>query len=238
MPARHRPADAGQQCAVRQLRHGISSGQHLQRAHCVQFRRQRHGFSPIFFQFLLGNRTQTVLQPIDHHPLFIQIRCGTLQRSGAGQHPQAPPARAHPLLQIRRQAGKRAAQPFAQLLLIRRRQFRRIGRRGRTQIRHIVGNRHIRLMPHRGNHRNPGRGNGAGHPLLVEGPQILHAAAAAAGNDQIRQIPPIDIANRAADLRRRFHALHPHAQNPHPAQGIPLAPGCAAYPAPPRRPVR
>ena len=48
--------------------------------------------------------------------------------------------------------------------------------------------RHIRLMADGGDDRDLGCVDGAGHALIVEGPEILHGAAAASGDDDIRQL--------------------------------------------------
>ena len=78
-------------------------------------------------------------------------------------------------------------------------------------------------MPDGGNDRDLGIINGPGHALVVERPEILHRAAAAAGNDEVRDLIAVGIADRARDLRRGLRALHAYRQELDLGQRIPLA---------------
>ena len=92
-----------------------------------------------------------------------------------------------------------------------------------AKIGDVVGNRHVRLVPDGGNDRDLGIINGPGHALVVERPEILHRAAAAAGNDEVRDLIAVGIADRARDLRRGLRALHAYRQELDLGQRIPLA---------------
>ena len=52
-------------------------------------------------------------------------------------------------------------------------QLGRSGRRGRTKICNKIGNRKVRLVAHRGDNRQLRCGDGARHPLVVEGCQVF-----------------------------------------------------------------
>ena len=54
--------------------------------------------------------------------------------------------------------------------------------------------------------------DGTGHALVVEGPEVLYGAAAAAGYDDVRYPVAVGVADGADDLRRGLHALHAHGQ--------------------------
>ena len=78
-------------------------------------------------------------------------------------------------------------------------------------------------MSHGGDHRDLRLVDGAGHPLIVEGPQILQRAAAASGDEHVRQPVAVGVADSAYDLRRRLHSLHPHRQQQYLGDRIPAA---------------
>ena len=65
--------------------------------------------------------------------------------------------------------------------------------------------------------------DGPCHPLVVEGPQVLQRAAAAACNEHIAQLPAVGIADGPCDLRRCLHTLHPHRQQQYLSQGVAVA---------------
>ena len=65
--------------------------------------------------------------------------------------------------------------------------------------------------------------NGPGHPLVVEGPQILDGTAAPPGDDDVRHSEAVGVAQRSRDFRRRLRALHPDGQQLHLRQRIPAA---------------
>ena len=101
--------------------------------------------------------------------------------------------------------------------------FRRIGRRRCPPVGHKVADGHVRLMPHGGDDGDLRVIDGPGHPLIVEGPQVLQRASAAAGDEHIRQVVAVCIADGAHDLRRCLHSLYPHWQQQHLGDGIPAA---------------
>ena len=65
-------------------------------------------------------------------------------------------------------------------------------------------------MPDGGDDRYLGRKDRAGNALVVERPEILDGAAAAAGDDKIGHIPPVRVPDRTGDLRGGFRSLHAH----------------------------
>ena len=71
--------------------------------------------------------------------------------------------------------------------------------------------------------RNMRIGNGAGHAFVVEGPKVLHGAAAAAGDDEVGQLPAVGVADRPGDLRRSLGPLHADAEQLDLRQRVALA---------------
>ena len=78
-------------------------------------------------------------------------------------------------------------------------------------------------MSHSGDDRGLAGIDGAGHSLVVEGPQILHGAAAPAGDDDVTDLPFIRVPDGSGDLRRSLRALHPDGQQDDFRNGIPAA---------------
>ena len=116
-------------------------------------------------------------------------------------------AAGHPLRQV--------AELPPQLHLIRHRDLRGVGGRGGPGVRHKVGNGDVWLMAYGGDHRGLAGVDGAGHPLIVEGPQVLHRAAAPAGDDDIADFPFVGVPDGPRNLRRGLRSLHPHRQQDH-----------------------
>ena len=75
---------------------------------------------------------------------------------------------------------------FLKLPVIKHCQLRRRRRRGGPHIRHIVRDGHIRLMPHRGDHRRLTLKNGSCHHLFIKCPQIFYGAAASSHDDHVQ----------------------------------------------------
>ncbi|MPM76558.1 hypothetical protein SDC9_123557 [bioreactor metagenome] len=112
------------------------------------------------------NEGQLVL----HHPLFSQ----RLKTAAADLQ----------LCLLRlRDAVPRSPQPPQQLHLVRYGDLRRVGGGGRPHVRYEIGNRHVRLMAHGGDHRQVRIENGPRNPLVVKGPKVLHRPAATARDD-------------------------------------------------------
>ena len=116
-------------------------------------------------------------------------------------------AAGHPLRQV--------AELPPQLHLIRHRDLCSVGGRGGPGVRHKVGNGDVRLMAYGGDHRGLAGVDGAGHPLIVEGPQVLHRAAAPAGDDDIADLPLVGVPDGPRDLWRGLRSLYPHRQQDH-----------------------
>ena len=56
------------------------------------------------------------------------------------------------------------------------------------------------------------------HNLLIERPEILHGAAAAAGDDKVGDLPAICVAYRPGDLGGRLFSLDTDRKDEHSAQ--------------------
>jgi hypothetical protein len=97
---------------------------------------------------------------------------------------------------------------FAERLPIGTRDSRRCGGRGRAQVGHEVGDGEVGLVAHAAHHGNRAGVDRARDDLLVEGPQVLEAAAAATDDEHVRVLALAGDANRARDLRAGSLALH------------------------------
>ena len=110
-----------------------------------------------------------------------------------------------------------------QIVLVGRDKLCCIRRRRRAHIGNEIGNRHVRLMPDRAHNRNRGRKNRPRHALVVKRPKVLHRAAAAACDDDIRYLILVRIADGARNLSGSFLPLHAHRKNDNLAQRIALS---------------
>ena len=89
----------------------------------------------------------------------------------------------------------------------------RVAGRSRGVVGREVGDAVIDFMPDAREHGNGTAVHGAGHALVVEGPQILHRSAAA---DEHRHFGPAfapHLFERFHDARRSVFALHGHGMN-------------------------
>ena len=116
-----------------------------------------------------------------------------------------------------------ALQPLQQLRLIGRSQLRGMGGRGRPDVRHEIGNGHVRLMTYGRDDGNLRIIDRPGHPLVIECPQILNGPAAPSGDDNVRHPVPVGVAQGSHDLRRGLYPLDPDGQQLHPGQRVPAA---------------
>ena len=97
------------------------------------------------------------------------------------------------------------------------------GGRRRPAVGGEVDQRHVGLVPHGGDQGDFARGCGAHHDFLVEGPEVLQAAAAAGDDQHVgpRHRPARDEAVEALDggrdLLRRARTLHRDRPDQHPA---------------------
>ena len=161
----------------------IAPAQDLQRTDGVQCGRPPRKAFPFPAQRAPQPMGQLFPLIIQQDAPVIHITHGVLKRTAA---PGPLQQEARPI----QPPGHGAAQPPGQLIqrgillvLVGDGQLGRVGGGSRPQVGHKVGNGHVRLMAHGGDHGNTGGVDGAGHVLVVEGPQILHGAAAPAGND-------------------------------------------------------
>ncbi|MPM90439.1 hypothetical protein SDC9_137560 [bioreactor metagenome] len=65
-------------------------------------------------------------------------------------------------------------------------------------------------MTHGGDHRKFRLIDGPGHPLVIEGPQVLHGPAAPARDNQVSHLIAVCIPDGPRDFRRGLRPLHPH----------------------------
>ena len=86
---------------------------------------------------------------------------------------------------------------------------------GGSQIRNIIGDRHIRLVTDGRNHRDLRGGNGICHFHIIKGPQILNRAPSPAGNDQIRKLMAVGKMDGSCDLCGSFRSLYPYGEELH-----------------------
>ena len=85
------------------------------------------------------------------------------------------------------------------------------GRGGRrAHVGGEVGDGHVDLVAHAGHHRDRAGADGAGHGLVVEGPQILQGAAAAHQQEDVAVTAFAGAPQGAHDRRRGGLALHGH----------------------------
>ena len=70
-------------------------------------------------------------------------------------------------------------------------------------------------MAHGGDDRNLRGIDGTGYVLVVEGPEILHGAAAPSGNQQVGHPMPVGPGDGRAKLPRGLRPLYPHRQHQH-----------------------
>ena len=89
------------------------------------------------------------------------------------------------------------------------------GRRRRAQVGYEVADGEVGLVADRGDRRDRAGGNGAGHRLLVEGPQIFERSSAAADQHDVMHLPARQVADGDGDLARRVAALYAYRVNLH-----------------------
>ena len=86
--------------------------------------------------------------------------------------------------------------------------------RGGTEISDEIGDGEINLMAHRRNHRNFRGGNGTGHHLFVEAPEIFQRPTTPGNENNIQRMPQLRKAVQTTDGRSNFlrgsGPLHPH----------------------------
>ena len=104
---------------------------------------------------------------------------------------------------------------------------RHLGGRGRRRRAHVGGEvdeRHVGLVPDRGDQRDHARGHGPHHDLLVERPQVLERAAAARDDEEVGpadrpvQRQRVEAMDGGGDLLGGAVALHPHRPHDHVAR--------------------
>ena len=98
-----------------------------------------------------------------------------------------------------------------------------VGGRGGPPVRYEVADGHVRLVAHRRDDGNIRVVDGAGHALVVKGPQVLQRTAAAAGDEHIGQAAGVGVTDGAGDLRRGLSSLHANGQQKDLGDGIAAA---------------
>ena len=78
-------------------------------------------------------------------------------------------------------------------------------------------------MPDRADDRNFGCKNRPCHALVVKRPKVLHRAAAAAGDDDVRYLILVRVSDGPRNLSGSFLPLHAHGKNDNLAQRIALS---------------
>ena len=211
---------AAQNAALLRPGHGIAPAQHLQRAQGVQLGHGPGKPPGLPVPVGPGRRCHLVLHIIQLEPPVLD------KGQGVRQHPLFRQGLQPPLLPLQAvqhalgHAVLRPPQIPQQLRHIRHSDLRGVAGGGRPPVGHIVGDGHVRLVAHGGDHRDLRGIDGSGHPLVVEGPQVLHGAAAPAGDQHVPQLPAVGVPDGPHDLRRGLRPLDPHRQQQHPGDGI------------------
>ncbi|KAF5057919.1 hypothetical protein DSECCO2_351800 [anaerobic digester metagenome] len=102
----------------------------------------------------------------------------------------------------------------------------RVGRRGRAQVGHEVGDGRVHLVPHAADHGQTAAEESLGHGLGVEGPQVLQRPAAADEHHDLGPAVPVRPVQGRGDLGRGAVALHQARVEPHDGP-VPPVPGHA-----------
>ena len=109
-------------------------------------------------------------------------------------------------------ASLQRREPGADVIPVGHGDLRGVRRRGRPRVRDIVGDGDVRLVTDGGDDGDLRFIDGTRHTLVVERPEVLDGAAAAARDDEVRDLIPVCVAQRADDLRRGLGSLHAHAE--------------------------
>ena len=160
---------------------------------------------------------------IQQEATVIDIVDRAAKASGRGQRRYALALRFQAFGDQRKQHRLPGGQKLPQLRLVRYGKLCRVGRCGRTQVGNKIGDRDVRLVADGGDDRNLGFRDRICHTFIVEGPEVLNGTAAPSGDDQIRHMIAVGIAQGADNLRRGLRSLHPHSQQHNLCQRIPLA---------------
>ena len=176
------------------------------------------------FSFLpaLPGPTQARVQP--SQPL-LQAGLPSLRRKPA-QALRATRQRFFPAAQLpppgRGQTFGRQVQPLRQFSTQGPEQLRRMGGRGRAQVRRQVRQGHVHLVPNARQHRQPGVEYGLRHALFIEGPQIFQRTAAADKHNDLRPALRIGFFQRAHQRRRGLRPLHQGREQAYPRPTAPV----------------
>ena len=120
-----------------------------------------------------------------------------------------------------RQCGCRSAEPGQQFGFVRHDEFRRRGRGGGAVVRHQVRDGHVRLVAHRGHHRNRAAGDAPRQRFAIECRQVFQGTTAPGQHDEVQWRPQgLRLVEGVRDLRGGFDALHRHRQTQRLHQGI------------------
>ena len=121
------------------------------------------------------------------------------------------------------QAGGGLPEAFGRRQVVARNQLGRTTRRLGAHIGRIVAQRCVDLVAHAGDDRHAALRHGAHKRFLIEGPQILRTATAAADDQQVENLKRLGGVERRRQFGGRALALHLGGQHDEPAR--PTAPG-------------
>ena len=203
--------------------HGVAPAENQQGTHGLQSRPGPDVALIFAQQLLLHGGFQTAELVVQQHPAVLQIVFRTLEHPGIPEPVGLLPPELEPFGLGLVEPGQEAGDPLPQLSLVGNCQLGGVGGGGGPEVGHKVRDGHVRLMAHGGDYGNLGEIDHARHPLVVEGPEVLHGAAAPAGDNQVGDLVAVDVADGPGDFRRGFGALDPHRQQDHLGQGVPLA---------------
>ena len=123
----------------------------------------------------------------------------------------------------RRHLLPRAEDVGQELIAVRRRNFRRCRRGGRTAVGHVVGNGVVGLVAYAGHHGDTGGEYGPRHGLGVETPQIFQRPSAPRHDDDVGQPFIVQVCDGSGDLFGGSVALNCRRRQTEFGQRIPPA---------------
>ena len=83
------------------------------------------------------------------------------------------------------------------------------GRRRGAKVGYKIGDRDIRLVADRRNHRNGALGNGAGDVLFIKGPEVFERTSTPGQNNQLGPVVRPEVRQPPTDIIDRAQTLHP-----------------------------
>lgn len=136
-----------------------------------------------------------------------------LQALGRADQPAREPvellrARVEPTPQAARERALPLAELAQQQRALRAHELRRAGRRRRAHVGREIGDREIGLVADAADDRHVARRDRARERLVIERPQVLDRAAAAADDQHVDLAPRVRRRDHRGELLRRARALH------------------------------